>query len=108
MSLGGSSADGTCGATCDFWCTENWRVGTDPNGCEVWLFDYRAPAPDEDSFCQAAQDGGSAPVPRCPGATQTVMSAMSIGAVCIIMISGEAGAVLLAISRASLKVLAVS
>lgn len=51
MNLGGSSKDG-CSKTCDFFCSENWRVEKDDAGCEVWRYDTRAPKPGETSTCQ--------------------------------------------------------
>jgi hypothetical protein len=39
MHLGGSRAITGCGKMCDFFCSENWRVAKDMNGCEVWTAD---------------------------------------------------------------------
>jgi hypothetical protein len=52
MNLGGSSAGGQCYKTCDFWCSTNWRVEKDDNGCEVWNYDY-APSQSGDPYCGA-------------------------------------------------------
>ncbi len=38
MFLGGSAPG--CFRTCDFWCSENWRVEFDEHGCEGWRYDY--------------------------------------------------------------------
>jgi hypothetical protein len=60
--LGGEGQDDACAPSCDFYCTVNWRVERDPAGCDVWLYDTRAPAPGEDKYCswlpEAGEGGG--------------------------------------------------
>jgi len=58
MRLGGS---GTCGETCDFWCSENWRVEDDSQGCEKWVYDVRAPRSGENVSCmrEPGRDAGN-------------------------------------------------
>jgi hypothetical protein len=48
--LGGANRFG-CFATCDFWCSTNWRVEVDDQGCEFWAMDYRQPKPGENRMC---------------------------------------------------------
>jgi hypothetical protein len=44
MFLGGpASPGGGCGQTCDFFCSENWRVEFDGQGCETWRYDNATP-----------------------------------------------------------------
>ena len=58
MDLGGLAQAG-CHQVCDFWCSINWRVELDAQGCEVWRMDYRSPAPGETRECLPARDGGA-------------------------------------------------
>lgn len=48
MHLGGSES---CGEVCDFYCTENFRIVQDQNGCDMWRYDRREPADGEDGLC---------------------------------------------------------
>jgi hypothetical protein len=44
MSLGGpASLGGDCVITADFFCSENWRVEFDDQGCEIWRYDVQGP-----------------------------------------------------------------
>ena len=56
MDLGGLAQSG-CHQVCEFWCSTNWRVELDDQGCEVWRMDYRLPAAGESAFC--LPDGGA-------------------------------------------------
>jgi len=58
MQLGGSE---TCSDTCDFFCSDNWRVEKDERGCEIWSYDIRSPKGDEDQFCQVKRDSDAGP-----------------------------------------------
>ena len=60
IQLGGPAVYG-CYATCDFWCSTNWRVETDQNGCEVWQYDVRERKAGADLMCRPLGDGGSEP-----------------------------------------------
>jgi hypothetical protein len=31
-----------CYIAVDFWCSSNWRIELDPQGCPVWRYDYSA------------------------------------------------------------------
>jgi len=63
MHLGGQRREGGCFRTHDFWCSTNWRIEKDDQGCPIWRYDVRAPAPDETPSCQPAP-----PAPPCtPG-----------------------------------------
>jgi hypothetical protein len=55
--LGGRDTHG-CFQTCDFYCSLNWRVETDADGCPTWHMDYRAPAPGETPICFPDPDAG--------------------------------------------------
>jgi hypothetical protein len=55
--LGGVNEFG-CAATCDFWCSTNWRVEIDTFGCERWAMDYRKPGPGENMVCLPQADAG--------------------------------------------------
>jgi hypothetical protein len=57
LHLGGANVSG-CFKTCDFYCSTNWRVELDEQGCSVWRYDHRAPAPGETLACQPDRDGG--------------------------------------------------
>jgi hypothetical protein len=57
MYLGGASTNG-CYKTCDFWCSDNWRIETDSAGCKTWSYDLRKPRPGENQFCQSVPDAG--------------------------------------------------
>jgi hypothetical protein len=57
MFLGGPATRG-CVKTCDFWCTTNWRVEVDVQGCEELRFDHRTPAPGENLQCLRPFDAG--------------------------------------------------
>jgi hypothetical protein len=60
MYTGGADHGGrSCEMTCDFFCSTNWRIETDQQGCEVWRWDRRAPAPGENSSCFAGLDSKS-------------------------------------------------
>lgn len=65
MQLGGTSGASGCVKTCDFYCSTNWRVEKDNNGCEVWRWDTRTPQPGETKYCFAAADAGSECDPPC-------------------------------------------
>jgi hypothetical protein len=58
INLGGSKR-GQCLPVCDFWCSTNWRVEVDDQGCEFWHMDYRLPAPGENMLCFPVPDGGA-------------------------------------------------
>ncbi|MFM2419844.1 MAG: hypothetical protein RL385_4567 [Pseudomonadota bacterium] len=52
MHLGGTNrGDNSCNATCDFFCSTNWRIETNEDGCAEWRYDLRAPTPDENASC---------------------------------------------------------
>ncbi len=51
MQLGGSESDYGCVDTCDFWCSTNWQVVQNADGCDVWTYDIREPAENENAFC---------------------------------------------------------
>jgi hypothetical protein len=60
MHLGGSNVSAnSCAETCDFFCSTNWRVETDSNGCQEWKYDHRAPAPGENLQCMIPLNGGN-------------------------------------------------
>jgi hypothetical protein len=60
MNLGGAAnAGGGCYASCDFWCSTNWRIEKDTKGCDVWRYDTRAPTPDETPLCGPKPDAGA-------------------------------------------------
>ncbi len=60
MHLGGANQNAhSCDLTCDFWCSTNWRVVNDAQGCETWTFDHRQPAPGEDPQCMVRPDAGN-------------------------------------------------
>jgi len=62
MNLGGSrNNNASCATACDFFCTSNWRVEKDENGCEVWRYDVREPPPENAVDCPGARpkDAGS-------------------------------------------------
>ena len=40
MHLGGQSQGGECWLTCDFFCSSNWRIEHDSQGCSVWHYDF--------------------------------------------------------------------
>jgi len=75
MYLGGSSgaAGLGCGLSCDFFCSYNWRVEKDANGCDVWNYDTRQPKSGENTYCQPILDAsGDAPAEGgapCTGAS---------------------------------------
>jgi len=48
--LGGSNKNG-CFVVCDFWCSTNWRLELDDQGCPGWRMAYRMPAPGENMLC---------------------------------------------------------
>jgi hypothetical protein len=56
MDRGGSRAKFGCSTECDFFCSTNWRVEEDENGCDVWRYDVRAPEPDENAYCFPKRD----------------------------------------------------
>ena len=58
MHLGGYSPGG-CSATCDFFCSTNWRMETDTHGCSGWRYDTRSPLPGENLACFPVPDGGA-------------------------------------------------
>ena len=61
MHMGGSStAAGECPEMCDFFCSTNWRIVRDSNGCDGWTYDHRSPTPDENAFCFPQPDSGAA------------------------------------------------
>jgi hypothetical protein len=60
MHLGGSNTSPiSCLLICDFWCSANWRVERDAQGCEVWRFDLRRPAPGETMQCLPERDAAA-------------------------------------------------
>jgi hypothetical protein len=56
MHLGGAPLSGQCSETCDFFCSENWRIVKDSSGCDVWTYDTRSPKWGENSNCMPALD----------------------------------------------------
>jgi hypothetical protein len=68
MHLGGTSEnDGaSCAMACDFFCSENWRIVKDGNGCDSWTYDVRQPAPGEGPQCNPL-DGGPDASPSVDG-----------------------------------------
>ncbi len=59
MKLGGKAVGGVCPTTCDFFCSENWRIEKDSDGCYAWRYERRAPRAGENSFCTPVLDGSS-------------------------------------------------
>jgi hypothetical protein len=59
MHLGGTPLNGQCSETCDFFCSENWRIVKDSSGCDEWTYDTRSPKPGENQYCMPALDAGS-------------------------------------------------
>ncbi|HET6284522.1 MAG TPA: hypothetical protein VFH73_26435 [Polyangia bacterium] len=60
MHLGGTNTSPlSCLLTCDFFCSTNWRVETDQQGCEYWRYDRRQPAPGENAQCIVPPDAGN-------------------------------------------------
>ena len=59
--MGGTNEnDGaSCARTCDFFCSQNWRIEKDANGCDEWKFDVRQPAPGEGPQCNPLDAGPS-------------------------------------------------
>jgi hypothetical protein len=43
MHLGGAAQGGMCWETCDFWCSTNWRIEPDAQGCPEWRYDSNGP-----------------------------------------------------------------
>ena len=59
MQLGGTRPQSGCSVTCDFFCSTDWQVVTDENGCSLWKYRVRAPLPGETSLCTPLRDGGN-------------------------------------------------
>ncbi|MEA2697893.1 MAG: hypothetical protein QOI66_2164 [Myxococcales bacterium] len=57
--LGGTNRFHGCGTVCDFWCSFNWRIEKDEDGCDVWRMDYRKPDAGENGMCFPDRDGGN-------------------------------------------------
>jgi hypothetical protein len=57
MHLGGASYGGMCQETCDFWCSTNWRIEADAQGCPEWRYDSNGPCFDALGVPVDAGDG---------------------------------------------------
>ena len=55
MHLGGASQGGMCWETCDFWCSTNWRIEPDAQGCPEWRYDSNGPC--FDAFARPVDAG---------------------------------------------------
>ena len=60
MHMGGAAIDGQCPEACDFFCSQNWRIVKDPNGCDEWTYDYVPPGPGQGPECQPLDGGADA------------------------------------------------
>jgi hypothetical protein len=82
MSLGGSSTNG-CGKSCDFFCSTNWRVETNADGCEVWRYDVRQPAAGENAQCLTDTNTGAAECPTPCKTNEVCVKTQQVGGVLI-------------------------
>lgn len=87
MHFGGSRmGDDSCPFACDFFCSTNWRIEKDANGCDVWNYDTRRPLSGENSYCLPDKgvvgEGGADAADAAPDSAGHDSSTTGAGATC--------------------------